>query len=139
MRVVLKLINNAKYAHDLVFGDTIFTAELMCAELMLAWATKEYGDTMLSEMSKEMTHTSLEKKPFIEFITMTNRNVKLIYYDNSFERQFFNIFDLKSLMAYIVQRHKNITPSFIGGIKLMPPYADILLNDYLSSLIKIKC
>lgn len=139
IRVVLRIINNAKYAHDLVFGNHISSVDLMCAELMLAWATKEYGNEMLTDMGKEMLSTSLDKKPFLEYISQHHHGFSLTYYDNFTDRKRFTIFDLKSLMAFFVVRHNNYSPHFLENINSIPPYVDRLLNDYLSSLIKIKC
>lgn len=139
MRTVIKIINNAKYAHDLAFGNQSFSEELLCAELMLAWATKEYGNDMLTKMGKDLFQTTINKKPFLEYLAQEPRSFKLINHDNIMERTYFNIFDLKSLMAFLVVKHKNYCPSFIGDIKFIPSYVDALLNNYLSNLIKIKC
>ena len=139
MRTILKIISNAKYTHDLVFGNQTLSLELMCAELMLAWATKEYGDEVLTAMGRDILDSSHERKSFIEYLSEPRRGLQLTYYDQVMERKYMNIYDLKSLMIYYVILHNKYVVNFCGDINHIPAYQQQLLNEYLASLIKIKC
>lgn len=139
MRTILKIITNAKYTHDLVFGDQAFSLELMCAELMLAWATKEYGDRMLTAMGKEIFTSAHNRKSFIKYLSEPRKDLQLTFYNHVMERKYINIYDLKSLMVYFVVLHDQYVVNLCGDIKFIPAYHQQLLNEYLASLIKIKC
>lgn len=139
MRTVNKLISNAKYTHDLVFGSQTLSAELMCAELMLAWATNKYGQDTLINMAKDILATSRKRNPFIEYLSTPKRNFSLAFYNQAMERHYINIYDLKSLMAYFVCFNNEYFPSYCGNISSIPHYLNQLLSEYLTSLNKIKC
>lgn len=137
MRTTLKIIKNAKYAHDITFGEVKFGAEFMCAELMFAWAVSRYKeniDGLNSDLIKRKTSIN-----FINYITASHNGYEYTFFDHHFNRHYVIIYDLKSLIGYYALSKDKYFPYPLRQIYSTPNYFDSLFNDYLPNLLRIKC
>jgi len=138
MRTVYKILKNAKYTHDLVFSNEKLSAELMCAELMMSWAVKEYGDDIVNKIKFNILNPNQNSKQFIKYMAEPKRNYYLTYYVHQMERSYVNIINLQSLVAYFVIKDNTYYPALNGNIKNIPSYLNRFLNGYVNSLNIIK-
>ena len=142
MRTILKIINTSKYTHDLVFEGQIYTKDLMCAELMFAWAAQEYGDKPLDKMAADLLRTGKDRKSFIQYLSKPHPYYGFIKHYDEKEKDIY-VYNLRTLMAYFALENKGVFwPEFVGEpgmFSTIPPYEEQLLKEYLQNFSKIKC
>lgn len=139
IRNTIKIINNAKRTHDVVFrSGEEFGTDLMCCELILSWAAQKYGKNMISRLESALRDNS-DKTHILNYLRTNKSGYNCIYYERGLDRHFVHISDFKSFLTYVLLSNNNqYYPDYNPQHINIPSYVNTLMTSYSKYIIKIE-